>query len=82
MKNTASAGPKRGSSRVTGEGCLDLQKWAEREMVARVRQALHDDALAMHNAEQLAAGFQNEKSFIRAFKDWTGMSPGDWRARR
>ena len=26
-----------------------------------------------------AAGFQNEKSFIRAFKGWTGRSPGDWR---
>ena len=26
-----------------------------------------------------AAGFQNEKSFIRAFKAWTGRSPGDWR---
>ena len=28
-----------------------------------------------------AAGFQNEKSFIRAFKGWTGMSPGAWRVR-
>jgi len=28
-----------------------------------------------------AAGFQNEKSFIRAFKNWTGMAPGQWRTR-
>lgn len=27
-----------------------------------------------------AAGFLNEKSFIRAFKGWTGQSPGDFRA--
>ena len=26
-----------------------------------------------------AAGFQNEKSFIRAFKGWTGVSPGEFR---
>ena len=26
-----------------------------------------------------AAGFRNEKSFIRAFKGWTGRSPGDYR---
>jgi AraC-like DNA-binding protein len=26
-----------------------------------------------------ATGFQNEKSFIRAFKGWTGLSPGQFR---
>ncbi|MGP1683876.1 MAG: helix-turn-helix transcriptional regulator, partial [Giesbergeria sp.] len=27
----------------------------------------------------LAAGFQNEKSFIRAFRGWTGYSPAEFR---
>jgi AraC-like DNA-binding protein len=26
-----------------------------------------------------AAGFQNEKSFIRAFKGWTGLPPAAYR---
>ncbi len=29
-----------------------------------------------------AVGFQNEKSFIRAFKGWTGNTPADYRSRK
>jgi AraC-like DNA-binding protein len=29
-----------------------------------------------------AVGFRNEKSFIRAFRQWTGSTPADFRARR
>jgi len=28
----------------------------------------------------LAVGFINEKSFIRAFRGWTGLAPAQWRA--
>jgi len=27
-----------------------------------------------------AAGFQNDKSFIRAFKGWTGQAPAEFRS--
>jgi AraC-like DNA-binding protein len=30
----------------------------------------------------LAVGFADEKSFSRAFKEWTGHSPGEVRRRR
>ena len=30
----------------------------------------------------VAVGFRNEKSFIRAFRQWTGMSPGEFRSAR
>jgi transcriptional regulator GlxA family with amidase domain len=48
-----------------------------------VRQARAQDLLlrSQRPLKQVAqaAGFRNEKSFIRAFKSWTGQSPADFR---
>jgi AraC-like DNA-binding protein len=50
-----------------------------------VRQQRATDLLlrSHKNIKQIAAevGFANEKSFLRAFKTWTGMTPADWRQR-
>ena len=60
-----------------GASLQGLKDQARREratlLLQRTRQPLKQIAEA--------AGFQNEKSFIRAFKGWTGMTPGDWRKR-
>ena len=48
-----------------------------------LRQRLATDLLTrtQRPVSQIAAqaGFRNEKSFIRAFRGWTGQSPGAWR---
>jgi AraC-like DNA-binding protein len=47
---------------------------------ARAIELLHRTARPIKQVAE-AAGFRNEKSFIRAFKGWTGLSPGEFRAR-
>lgn len=41
------------------------------ELLGRTRRPIKQVALAV--------GFRNEKSFSRAFKEWTGLTPGDYR---
>jgi AraC-like DNA-binding protein len=49
----------------------------------RVRQRVAQEALLRTDRPvkqvAVAAGFQNEKAFARAFKQWTGLSPQAFR---
>ena len=45
---------------------------------ARAIELLHRTARPVKQVAE-AAGFRNEKSFIRAFKGWTGLSPAEFR---
>ena len=47
---------------------------------ARAIELLHRTARPVKQVAE-AAGFRNEKSFIRAFKGWTGLSPAEFRNR-
>lgn len=47
---------------------------------ARAEELLHRSERPIKQVAE-AAGFQNEKSFIRAFKGWTGLSPAEFRRR-
>ncbi len=47
---------------------------------ARAEELLHRSERPIKQVAE-AAGFQNEKSFIRAFKGWTGLSPAEFRKR-
>jgi AraC-like DNA-binding protein len=49
----------------------------DRLLVQRVRQGLVSHLAQSHSAE--AVGFQNDKSFIRAFRGWTATTPADFR---
>ena len=57
-----------------------LQQLKDEVRSARARELLQRSARPV---KQVAAdvGFRNEKSFIRAFRGWTGTSPADYRRR-
>lgn len=62
------------------EGC-SLQGLKNEVRRERAQSLLLRSALVLKQVAQ-QAGFHNEKSFSRAFQQWTGQSPGAFRARR
>jgi len=55
-----------------------LQGLKDEARRARAVELLHRTQRPIKQVAE-AAGFQNEKSFIRAFKGWTGLSPAEYR---
>ncbi len=55
-----------------------LQGLKDEVRQARAVELLHRTERPIKQVAE-AAGFQNEKSFIRAFKGWTGLSPAEFR---
>jgi AraC-like DNA-binding protein len=55
-----------------------LQQLKDEVRAERAKELLYRTARPVKQVAQ-AAGFRNEKSFIRAFRQWTGFSPGEFR---
>jgi len=55
-----------------------LQSLKDEARRTRARELLHRTQRPIKQVAE-AVGFQNEKSFIRAFKGWTGLSPAEYR---
>ncbi len=57
-----------------------LQQLKDEVRSARARELLHRSHRPLKQVAE-AVGFRNEKSFIRAFRGWTGQTPADYRQR-
>jgi len=55
-----------------------LQQLKDEVRCERAKDLLYRSAKPIKQVAALA-GYQNEKSFIRAFRTWTGMSPTEFR---
>ncbi len=58
-----------------------LQQLKDDVRSARARELLHRTRRPIKQVAE-AVGFRNEKSFIRAFRGWTGLTPADYRQQR
>ncbi|MEZ5663516.1 MAG: AraC family transcriptional regulator [Burkholderiaceae bacterium] len=64
--------------RQLGEEGATLQSIKDEVRLLRATELLQRSSRPIKQVAQ-ASGFRNEKSFIRAFRNWTGQSPGEWR---
>jgi AraC-like DNA-binding protein len=55
-----------------------LQKLKDEVRSERAKDLLYRSAMPLKQVAE-ATGFRNEKSFIRAFRGWTGVNPGEFR---
>jgi AraC-like DNA-binding protein len=55
-----------------------LQRLKDEVRCGRAKDLLYRSAMPLKQVAE-ATGFRNEKSFIRAFRAWTGVSPGEFR---
>jgi AraC-like DNA-binding protein len=64
--------------RLTGEG-ITFQQLLEDTRRELARHYLQQHAIELNEAAFLL-GFEDANSFFRAFQEWEGTSPGEWRA--
>lgn len=66
--------------RLAEEG-TSLRELKRRAQIERAQQALQRSTQPIKRVAHVA-GFRNEKAFARAFRQWTGETPADYRRRR
>ena len=60
------------------EGGLSFQEVLEQARHQLARHYLHNSALELNEAAYLL-GYEDSNSFVRAFRGWEGVPPGQWR---
>jgi AraC-like DNA-binding protein len=72
------ASPRTLHRKLKEEGAT-LQNPQDEVRRTRAVELLHRTQRPIKQVEEAAAGFENEKSFIRASRGWTGQSPAEFR---
>jgi len=71
--------PRTLQRRLAGDG-LSFQQLMQEARLELARHYLLNSAIALNETAYLL-GYEDAHSFFRAFQDWEGSSPGEWRAR-